>query len=273
MNDNQTQEKKDLLRNIGADLRLVPPKPYKDENNFVKYAGRLADELKSSNNQGVVWANQFDNTANSKGHYETTGPEIWEQTDGKIDGFVCSSGTGGTIAGVSSFLKEKNKDIKIYLSDPTGSSLYSYIENGELKSEGGSITEGIGSSRVTANFAKAKIDGAFSISDHESLPVLFDLIEKEGLSLGTSCGVNIAGAIRLGKLLGPGKTIIPILCDKSVLEKAGFKKSKLDIDNPIESDAISEGNVEKDNYSPLGEKERKSLSVFESFIDTLDIDE
>ncbi len=215
MNDNQTQEKKDLLRNIGADLRLVPPKPYKDENNFVKYAGRLADELKSSNNHGVVWANQFDNTANMKGHYETTGPEIWEQTDGKVDGFVCSSGTGGTIAGVSSFLKEKNKDIKIYLSDPTGSSLYNYVENGELKSEGNSITEGIGSSRVTANFAKATIDGAFSISDHESLPVLFDLIEKEGLSLGTSCGVNIAGAIRLGKLLGPGKTIVTILCDKS----------------------------------------------------------
>ena len=215
MNDNQTQEKKDLLRNIGADLRLVPPKPYKDENNFVKYAGRLADELKSSNNHGVVWANQFDNTANMKGHYETTGPEIWEQTNGKVDGFVCSSGTGGTIAGVSSFLKEKNKDIKIYLSDPTGSSLYNYVENGELKSEGNSITEGIGSSRVTANFAKATIDGAFSISDHESLPVLFDLIEKEGLSLGTSCGVNIAGAIRLGKLLGPGKTIVTILCDKS----------------------------------------------------------
>ena len=215
MNDNQTQEKKDLLRNIGADLRLVPPKPYKDENNFVKYAGRLADELKSSNNHGVVWANQFDNTANMKGHYETTGPEIWEQTDGKVDGFVCSSGTGGTIAGVSSFLKEKNKNIKIYLSDPTGSSLYNFIENGELKSEGNSITEGIGSSRVTANFAKATIDGAFSISDHESLPVLFDLIEKEGLSLGTSCGVNIAGAIRLGKLLGPGKTIVTILCDKS----------------------------------------------------------
>ena len=215
MNDNQTQEKKDLLRNIGADLRLVPPKPYKDENNFVKYAGRLADELKSSNNHGVVWANQFDNTANMKGHYETTGPEIWEQTNGKVDGFVCSSGTGGTIAGVSSFLKEKNKDIKIYLSDPSGSSLYNYVENGELKSEGNSITEGIGSSRITANFAKATIDGAFSISDHESLPVLFDLIEKEGLSLGTSCGVNIAGAIRLGKLLGPGKTIVTILCDKS----------------------------------------------------------
>ena len=215
MNDNQTQEKKDMLRNIGADLKLVPPKPYKDEGNYVKVAKRVAEELKSTNNHGVVWANQFDNTANAKGHYETTGPEIWEQTDGKVDGFVCSSGTGGTIGGVSSYLKEKNKDIKIYLSDPTGSALYNYIKNGELKSEGGSITEGIGSSRVTANFAEAKIDGAFSISDHESLPILYDLIQNEGLSLGTSCGVNIAGAIRLGKELGPGKTIVTILCDKS----------------------------------------------------------
>ena len=215
MNDNQTQEKKDTLRNIGADLRLVPPKPYKDDGNYVKVAGRLAEELKSTNNYGVVWANQFDNTANSKGHYETTGPEIWEQTDGKIDGFVCASGTGGTIGGVSSYLKEKNKDVKIYLSDPTGSALYNYIVNGELKAEGGSITEGIGSSRITANFAEAKIDGAFSINDHESLPVLYDLIKNEGLSLGTSCGVNIAGAIRLGKELGPGKTIVTILCDKS----------------------------------------------------------
>ena len=215
MNDNQTQEKKDTLRNIGADLKLVPPKPYKDENNFVKVAARMAEELKSSNNHGVVWANQFDNTANSKGHYTTTGPEIWEQTEGKVDGFVCSSGTGGTIGGVSSFLKEKNKDIQIYLSDPKGSSLYNHIENGELKSEGGSITEGIGSSRVTANFAEAKIDGAFSIEDKESLPILYDLIKNEGLSLGTSCGVNIAGAIRLGKKLGPGKTIVTILCDKS----------------------------------------------------------
>ena len=215
MNDNQTQEKKDTLRNIGADLKLVPPKPYKDENNFVKVAARMAEELKSSNNHGVVWANQFDNTANSKGHYDTTGPEIWEQTEGKVDGFVCSSGTGGTIGGVSSFLKEKNKDIQIYLSDPKGSSLYNHIEHGELKSEGGSITEGIGSSRVTANFAEAKIDGAFSIEDKESLPILYDLIKNEGLSLGTSCGVNIAGAIRLGKKLGPGKTIVTILCDKS----------------------------------------------------------
>ena len=215
MNDNQTQEKKEMLKNIGADLRLVPPKPYKDNGNYVKVAGKLAEELKSSNNYGVVWANQFDNTANAKGHYETTGPEIWDQTEGKIDGFVCASGTGGTIGGVSSYLKEKNKDVKIYLSDPAGSALYNYIKNGELKSEGGSITEGIGSSRITANFAEAKIDGAFSIDDHESLPILFDLIEKEGLSLGTSCGVNIAGAIRLAKELGPGKTIVTILCDKS----------------------------------------------------------
>ena len=215
MNDNQTQEKKDTLINIGAELRLVPPKPYKDTDNYVKIAGRLAEELKNTNNQGVVWANQFDNTANAKGHYKSTGPEIWEQTEGKIDGFVCSSGTGGTIAGVSNFLKEKNKSIKIYLSDPKGSSLYNYIENGELKSEGGSITEGIGSSRITANFAEAKIDGAFSIDDNESLPILYDLIKNEGLSLGTSCGVNIAGAIRLAKKLGPGKTIITILCDRS----------------------------------------------------------
>ncbi|HIO51988.1 MAG TPA: cysteine synthase A, partial [Pelagibacteraceae bacterium] len=215
MNDNQTQEKKDTLRNIGADLRLVPPKPYKDDGNYVKVAGRLAEEIKASNNKGVVWANQFDNVANSKGHYETTGPEIWEQTNGKVDGFVCSSGTGGTIGGVSSYLKEKNKNIKIYLSDPRGSALYNYIQNGELKSEGGSIAEGIGSSRVTKNFATATIDGAFSIDDKESLPIIFDLIQNEGLSLGISSGVNVAGAIKLGQELGPGKTIITILCDKS----------------------------------------------------------
>ena len=215
MNEDQTQEKKDMLRNMGADLRLVPPKPYKDDGNFVKVAAKLANDLKSSNNHGVVWANQFDNTANSKGHYETTGPEIWMQTDGKVDGFVCSSGTGGTIGGVSSFLKEKNKDIKIFLADPDGSSLFDHIENGELKSSGSSITEGIGSSRVTANFAKAKIDGAFKVTDKEALPVLFDLIQNEGLSLGTSCAINVTGAIKLGKKLGPGKTIVTILCDRS----------------------------------------------------------
>jgi len=215
MNDNQTQEKKDTIKNLGAELRLVPAKPYKDENNFVKIAGRLADELRPTNNNGVVWANQFDNVANAKGHYKGTGKEIWEQTEGKVDGFVCSSGTGGTISGVSNALKEKNKNVKICLSDPKGSALYSYIKNGELKSEGGSITEGIGSSRITKNFENAKIDDAYSIDDHEALPILYDLIQNEGLSLGTSCGINIAGAIRLGKELGPGKTIVTILCDKS----------------------------------------------------------
>ena len=215
MPETQSQEKKDTLKNIGADLRLVPAKPYKDSNNYVKYSARLADELRPGNNNGVVWANQFDNVANAKGHYEGTGKEIWDQTEGKIDGFVCSSGTGGTIAGVSNALKEKNKNIKIYLSDPKGSALYNYIKNGELKSEGNSITEGIGSSRVTKNFENAKIDDAYSIDDREALPVLFDLIKNEGLSLGTSCGINIAGAIRLGKELGPGKTIVTILCDKS----------------------------------------------------------
>ena len=215
MPETQSQEKKDTLKNIGADLRLVPAKPYKDPNNYVKYSARLSDELRPSNNNGVVWANQFDNVANAKGHYEGTGKEIWDQTEGKIDGFVCSSGTGGTISGVSNALKEKNKNIKIYLSDPKGSALYNYIKNGELKSEGNSITEGIGSSRVTKNFENAKIDDAYSIDDREALPVLFDLIKNEGLSLGTSCGINIAGAIRLGKELGPGKTIVTILCDKS----------------------------------------------------------
>jgi len=215
MNDNQTQEKKDLLKNMGADLRLVPAKPYKDDANFVKVAAKLAKELGPSNNHGVVWANQFDNIANAKGHYEGTGQEIWEQTEGKVDGFVCSSGTGGTISGVSNALKEKNKNVKIFLSDPKGSALYNYIKNGELKSEGGSITEGIGSSRITKNFEDAKIDDAYSIDDHEALPILYDLIENEGLSLGTSCGINIAGAIRMGKELGPGKTIITILCDRS----------------------------------------------------------
>jgi cysteine synthase A len=215
MNDNQTQEKKDLLRNMGADLRLVPAKPYKDEANFVKVAAKLADELRPSNNYGVVWANQFDNVANAKGHYDGTGQEIWKQTEGKVDGFICSSGTGGTISGVSNALKEKNKNIKIFLSDPKGSALYNYIKNGELKSDGGSITEGIGSSRITKNFGDAKIDDAYSIDDQEALPILYDLIENEGLSMGTSCGINIAGAIRMGKELGPGKTIVTILCDRS----------------------------------------------------------
>jgi len=215
MPETQSQEKKDTLRNLGADLRLVPAKPYKDPNNYVKYSGKLAEELKSTNSRGVIWANQFDNIANYKGHYETTGKEIWDQTGGKIDGFVCASGTGGTIAGVSNALKEKNKNIKIYLSDPKGSCLYNYIKNGEFKSEGNSITEGIGSSRSTKNFSKAIIDDAYSIDDTTALNIIFDLIEKEGLSLGTSSGINVAGAIKLAKELGPNKTIVTILCDKS----------------------------------------------------------
>ena len=215
MPETQTKEKIDTLKSMGADVRLVPAKPYKDPNNYVKYSERLAKEMKSSNNKGVIWANQFDNIANYKGHYETTGKEIWEQTEGKIDGFICASGTGGTIAGVSNALKERNKNIKVYLSDPKGSCLYSYIKTKDFKSEGNSITEGIGSSRSTKNFEKALIDDAYSIDDTAALTVLFDLIEKEGLSLGTSSGINIAGAIKLAKELGPNKTIVTILCDKS----------------------------------------------------------
>jgi len=215
MPETQTQEKKDTLKSIGADLRLVPAKPYKDPNNYVKYSGRLAEELNKKNSKGVFWANQFDNIANYKGHYETTGQEIWNQTEGKIDAFICSSGTGGTIAGVGTALKERNKNIKIVLSDPKGSSLYNHIKNGELKSEGNSITEGIGSSRVTKNFDQAPIDDAYSINDTDALSVLFELLEKEGLNLGTSSGINIAGAIKLAENLGPNKTIVTVLCDTS----------------------------------------------------------
>ena len=215
MPETQTKEKIDTLKSIGADLRLVPAKPYKDPDNFVKYSGRLAEQLYKENNGNVIWANQFDNTVNFLGHYQTTGQEIWHQTQGKVNGFICSSGTGGTIAGVGKALKEKNKNIKIFLSDPKGSALYNYIKNNELKIEGNSITEGIGSSRITANFKKAPIDGAYSIDDIEALNELYKLIEKEGLSLGTSTGINVAGAIKLAKELGPGKTIVTILCDKS----------------------------------------------------------
>ncbi len=215
MPETQTQEKIDTLESIGADLRLVPAKPYKDDNNYVKVSSRLAKELKSSSSFGVLWANQFDNLANYKGHYNTTGQEIWKQTKGNIDGFVCSSGTGGTIAGVSIALKEKNKDIRIALSDPKVSSLHNYIKSNELINEGSSITEGIGSTRITANFNEAMIDDSFSIQDEDALNVLYSLIEKEGLCLGTSSGINVSGAIKLGKEIGPGKTIVTILCDKS----------------------------------------------------------
>ena len=215
MPETQTREKIDILKYIGAELRLVPAKPYKDPNNFVKYSGRLAEEISKKNNGNVLWANQFDNVANYLGHYQTTGQEIWRQTKGKIDGFICSSGTGGTIAGVGKALKERNKNIKICLADPKGSALYNFIKFKELKSEGNSITEGIGSSRITANFSEAPIDDAFSVDDVDALTEIYKLIENEGLSLGTSSGINVAGAISLAKELGPGKTIVTVLCDKS----------------------------------------------------------
>ena len=217
MPENQTKEKIITLKSIGADLKLVPAKPYKDSNNFVKVAGRLAEELSINNSLGVVWANQFDNTANFMGHYHTTGQEIWKQTEGKIDGFVCASGTGGTIAGVGKALKEKNNNIKVVLSDPKGSALYNYIKLNKLILEGSSITEGIGSSRITANFKEAPIDNAYSIDDTEALNVLFSLLENEGLRLGTSSGINVSGAIKLARDLGPNKTVVTILCDKSEL--------------------------------------------------------
>ena len=215
MPETQTQEKIDTLKSMGADLRLVPAKPYKDPGNYVKYSERLAKEIYEKSNGNAIWANQFDNTANLSGHYHTTGKEIWDQTNGKIDAFICSSGTGGTIAGVGKALKEKNENIKIYLSDPKGSALYNYIKFNELKIEGSSITEGIGNSRITQNFKKAPIDSAYSIDDTEAMKIVFELIKNEGLNLGTSSGINIAGAIKLGKEMGPGKIIVTILCDRS----------------------------------------------------------
>ena len=215
MPETQTQEKIDTLKSMGADLRLVPAKPYKDPGNYVKYSERLAKEIYEKSNGNAIWANQFDNTANLCGHYHTTGKEIWDQTNGKIDAFICSSGTGGTIAGVGKALKENNKNIKIYLSDPKGSALYNFIKFNELKIEGSSITEGIGNSRVTANFKEAPIDNAYSIDDAEAMKIVYELIKNEGLNLGTSSGINIAGAIKLGKEMGPGKIIVTILCDRS----------------------------------------------------------
>lgn len=211
--ETQTQEKKDALRQAGAELIEVPAVPYKDPNNYVKYSGRLAEELAEKEDAGAIWANQFDNVANRQGHFDTTGPEIWKQTDGEVDGFICAVGTGGTLAGTGMFLKSKNADIKIGLADPMGAALYEYYTNGELKSSGSSITEGIGQGRITANLEGAPVDIAFQIPDEEALPVMYGLLREEGLSLGTSSGVNVAGAIRLAKELGPGHTIVTILCD------------------------------------------------------------
>jgi cysteine synthase A len=211
--DNQSQEKKDTLRLAGATLIEVPPVPYKDANNYVKISGRLADELNRSDPRGAVWANQFDNLANREAHIETTGPEIWEQTDGKVDGFVSAVGTGGTLAGVGIALKERNRNVKIALADPMGAALYSYYTTGVLHAEGSSITEGIGQSRITANLEGAPVDLAWQIGDAEAVRIVFDLLTEEGLCLGGSSGINIAGAIRLARELGPGHTIVTVLAD------------------------------------------------------------
>lgn len=211
--ETQSQEKKDMLRLCGAELIEVPAVPYKDDNNYVKYSGRLAEELNAKEPNGAIWANQFDNIANRQAHIETTGPEIWDQTDGTVDGFVCAVGTGGTLAGIGMALKERNNDVVIGLADPMGAALYNFYKNGELKSEGSSITEGIGQGRITANLVDAPIDTAFQIEDAEALPIVFDLLKDEGLCLGGSSGINIAGAMRLARDLGPGHRIVTILCD------------------------------------------------------------
>lgn len=211
--ETQSREKIDMLRLCGADVRTVPAVPYRDPNNYVKLSGRLAAELAQTEPNGAIWANQFDNVANRRGHYQTTGPEIWRQTDGRIDGFVCSVGTGGTLAGVGMFLKEQKPDVMIGLADPMGAALYSWYTSGELKMEGESISEGIGQSRITANLAGAPVDRAFQIPDAEALPLIFALLKEEGLCLGGSSGINVAGAIRLARELGPGHIIVTVLCD------------------------------------------------------------
>lgn len=211
--ETQSQEKKDMLRLCGAELIEVPAVPYKDENNYVKYSGRLAAELNAKEPNGAIWANQFDNVANRQAHIETTGPEIWTQTEGKVDGFICAVGTGGTLAGIGMALKERNQDVVIGLADPMGAALYNYYTHGELKAEGSSITEGIGQGRITANLVDAPVDEAYQITDAEALPIVFDLLKDEGLCLGGSSGINIAGAMRLARDLGPGHTIVTILCD------------------------------------------------------------
>jgi len=203
----QSQEKKDAIRQLGAELVEVPAVAYKNPNNYVKYSGRLAKAM------DAVWANQFDNVANRQAHIETTAPEIWAQTDGKVDAFVSAVGSGGTLAGVSMGLKSKNKNIKLVLADPMGAALYSYYKTGELKSEGSSITEGIGQGRITANLEGAVVDDAFQLPDSEAIPTAFDLLEHEGLCMGGSTGVNVAGAIRLARQMGPGHTIVTVLCD------------------------------------------------------------
>ncbi|PHY20180.1 cysteine synthase A [Caulobacter sp. BP25] len=227
----QSQEKKDAIRLLGAELVEVDAVPYSNPGNYVRYSGRLAEELAATESNGVIWANQFDNTANRQAHYLTTGPEIFEQTEGKVDGFICAVGSGGTLAGVAAALRERKPEVKIGLADPHGAALYSWYRDGELKSEGNSISEGIGQGRVTGNLEGLTIDHPFRVSDEEMLEVLYDLVMHEGLCLGGSAGINIAGAVKLAKELGPGHTIVTILCDhgsryQSKLFNPDFLKEK-----------------------------------------------
>ena len=229
--ETQSDEKKQMLRLMGAELVEVPAVPYRNPNNYVKISGRLAEQLARSEPNGAIWANQFDNIANRQAHIETTGPEIWAQTGGRIDGFVTAVGTGGTLAGTGIALKERDPNVTIALADPMGAALYEFYTHGELKSEGSSITEGIGQGRITANLVDAPIDTAFQITDGEAIPIVFDLLEHEGLCLGGSSGINIAGAIRLARDMGPGHTIVTILCDfgtryASKLYNPAFLRSK-----------------------------------------------
>jgi cysteine synthase len=231
MPDTQSQEKKDAIKLCGATLRAVPAVPYRDPNTPVHHPARVPEELAKTEPHGVLYANQWDNTSNREGHERSTGPEIWEQTGGRIDGFTCAVGTGGTLAGVGAYLKRKNPNVVIAAADPMGAAIYSWIKTGELKSEGSSISEGIGQGRVTGNLDGAPIDDAFQIPDTEMLPLLYDLLQTEGLLLGGSSGINVAGAIRLARQLGPGKTIVTVLCDsgsryQSKLYNPQFMRSK-----------------------------------------------
>ena len=227
--ETQSEEKKEMLKLCGAELIQVKALPYKDPGNYIRYSETLAKKLNNKN--GVFWANQFDNVSNKKAHYVTTGPEIWNQLDGKVDGFICSVGTGGTLSGVSQFLKEKNKKIKIGLADPFGSALYNFYKSGELKAEGDSITEGIGQGRITKNLEHLELDAVYRISDNDALSEVYYLLKNEGLILGGSSGINIVGAINLAKKLGPGHTVVTILCDygtryQSKIFNKDFLKSK-----------------------------------------------
>jgi len=245
--ETQTQEKKDMLRLCGAELIEVPAVPYANPNNYVKVSGRIAERLAESEPSGAIWANQFDNVANRNGHIATTGPEIWAQTEGQVDGFICAVGTGGTLAGVAAALKERNSKITIGLADPMGAALFNYYTRGEMKAEGSSITEGIGQGRITKNLEGFEPDVAFQIPDEEAIPLVFELLEHEGLCLGGSSGINVAGAVRLAQHLGPGRTIVTVLCDygtryQSKLFNPGFLRAK---NLPVPSWLERESTLEK----------------------------